>query len=147
MIINTTSALKDIYGGSRNGNLQKAPHYKYLHQGQACSSSSAIDKDIHARKRRVVAHAFSDHALKALEAFMLVNVDVWCKLLAQQSDEKATWAEPVDMARSANYLTFDVLGDLAFGKSFGLLQSPANRWLPEIMLASMARWQVVGRVL
>lgn len=32
------------------------------------------------------------------------------------------------------YLTFDVMGDLAFGKSFNLISSNENRYLPELMI-------------
>ena len=41
------------------------------------------------------------------------------------------------MSNWSNYLTFDVLGDLCFGKPFGLLTSSAQRYIPQMMLANM----------
>lgn len=143
-MINTAGALRDVYGGSKNTNVRKAPQYKFLHDGGAVSTHSVIDKEIHNRKRRVLSHAFSDAALRSFDDSIIENVDRWCDILGQKDGGKSTtWSSPKNMATWANYVTFDVLGDLCFGKPFGLLTSTATRWLPPMMLSRTLAFQVV----
>ncbi len=143
VIINTVGALHDIYAGSKNNNVQKAPMYKLLHIG-GTSTHSEINKAAHGRKRRVLGHAFSDQALKSMEVFITDNVDRWCKLLGEDNAEAAsTWSKSKDMAKWANYVTFDVLGELCFGKSFNMMDSTTNRGVPSMMLSRTQNFQVV----
>jgi hypothetical protein len=41
---------------------------------------------------------------------------------------KSEWGTAKNMADWCNYLTFDVMGDLAFGKAFDMLERPDNRF-------------------
>ena len=144
IIINTAEAVKDIYADAKHNNLQKAPLYTFLHDG-AVSVNSAIDKTVHARKRRILSHGFSDQALKALEPYMINNVNIWLDALLDSDQEKAdTWSKPRNMTQVANFLTFDVLGDLCFGKSFGLLTSSSQSWLPPLVMARTTLMNIVG---
>lgn len=60
---NSNTALKDIYGFKSNA--RKADFYKaFWASKDSASTHSSIDKAIHARKRRVLSHAFSDAAIK-----------------------------------------------------------------------------------
>ena len=146
VIINTAEALKDIYAGSKNSSVRKAPLYRFLHQGGATSTHSVIDKTVHGRKRRILSHAFSDQALKSLEPYMVGSIDTWLELLGEgHSGEKAaSWSERKNMSVWANYVTFDVLGDLCFGKPFGLLHDASTHFLPRLMLARATALQVVS---
>jgi hypothetical protein len=44
-----------------------------------------MDKHIHARKRRVLSHAFSDHAIKSMEKYVLGNVRTFCESIGQKN--------------------------------------------------------------
>lgn len=138
LVINTAEGLTKIYAGSKT-NVRKAPVYTYLHDGGASASATVINKDAHARKRRILSHAFSDTALRSLEEYMIQNIELWCTLLT----EGEGWSEVKDMSRWSNYLTFDILGELCFGKSFGLMTSPAQRYLPRMLLGTMHTFQTV----
>lgn len=60
---NSNTALKEIYGFKSNA--RKADFYKaFWASKDSASTHSSIDKAIHARKRRVLSHAFSDAAIK-----------------------------------------------------------------------------------
>ena len=60
---NSNTALKEIYGFKSNA--RKADFYKaFWASKDSASTHSSIDKATHARKRRVLSHAFSDAAIK-----------------------------------------------------------------------------------
>ncbi|KAL1840908.1 hypothetical protein VTJ49DRAFT_7650 [Mycothermus thermophilus] len=79
--------------------------------------------DDHRRQRRVLAHAFSEKALRGQEAIMRQYVD---KLISRLR-ERAVPGEPggsvVDVVKWYNFTTFDLVGDLTFGEPFGCLDS------------------------
>lgn len=88
--------------------------------GQKGKKTDIIDanNDDHRRMRRVLAHAFSEKALRGQEDIVRQYVDLFLKRMG----EKAALAEPIDIVLWYNFTTFDLIGDLAFGKSFNMLQ-------------------------
>jgi len=147
IIFNTTDGLRDIYTGSKNIDIQKAKNYVFLHERGVVSTHSAIDKDVHAAKRKVLAHGFSEQALRGLEYFMIENINKWLVVLLEGSaDETKGWSTPKNMAIYANYLTLDVLGDLCFGKSFNLIGSSKMRSLPKLMITRAAVFLTVSLI-
>ncbi len=98
----------------------------------AFSTHNEVNKERHARKRRVLSHAFSDKALKAMEEHILDHIEAFCAQLGSTT-------EPQNMAQLCDYLTFDVLGDLCFGKSFEMQHKPDNRFVKELISKSAVR--------
>lgn len=96
---------------------------------------SAINKRVHARKRRVIAHGFSDNAIKQLEAHIQDCTDTFNQHMytlptkGQVDKEPLPWSEPYDMGIWCNNLTFDVIAKLIFSKSYGMMENPAIRWI------------------
>ncbi|KAL8818092.1 MAG: hypothetical protein Q9223_003205 [Gallowayella weberi] len=78
---------------------------------------SANDAD-HSRYRRLLSHAFSDRALREQEPLLMHYID----FLARRLHERASSAEIVDMVQWFNFTTFDIVGDLSLGESFGNLE-------------------------
>lgn len=76
-----------------------------------------VERESHRRQRRAMAHAFSATALKEQEEYIRFHLDV----LIRRLWEHATKGETIDMMRWYNYMTFDIIGELAFGDSFGCL--------------------------
>ncbi|PWY82364.1 benzoate 4-monooxygenase cytochrome P450 [Aspergillus eucalypticola CBS 122712] len=109
----TTQAWKDIYGhGHRQ--LPKV-------SGSASNPKdiiSANDSD-HTRFRKAISHAFSAKGLQAQEPFIMEYVDKLINKLHSMAESEVA----VDMAKWYNLTTFDLIGDLAFGQSFGGLDS------------------------
>lgn len=72
----------------------------------------------HQRQRRLIAYAFSAAALSEQESYLQYYID----LLMKRLRERMQAGEPVDMARWYNYLTFDIISELAFGGPFNCLE-------------------------
>jgi hypothetical protein len=144
--INSNTALNKIYGF--NANVCKAEFYSVFPPTKdTFNTHSSIDKTAHARKRRVLSHAFSDTAIKHMERYVLANIRTFCANIgATSSPEKKGWTAPQNMADWCNYLTFDVMGDLCFGKAFGMLESPNNRFAIELIGNAAHRHLIVSWV-
>ncbi|KAF8851249.1 cytochrome P450 [Acephala macrosclerotiorum] len=138
---NTNTALKSIYGGKPN--VEKSQFYSvFPPKKELFSIHSAIDKVAHGRKRRVLSHAFSETAMKSMEKYILENVRILCNKLghhpAMKEKSKGEWGPALNMADWCNYLTFDVMGELAFGKTFNMLENDEERDV--IKLVANASW-------
>ena len=146
---NTNTALKEIYGFKAN--VRKADFYSaFPATKNAYSTHSAIDKATHARKRRVLSHAFSDAAIKSMESHVLANVRQFCSNLGEKvfsSEDKSGWTAPKNVSDQANYLAFDIMGALAFGKAFGMLERPDNRFAIDLVGNAAHRHLICGTYL
>lgn len=142
---NSNSALKKIYG--HDGNVIKSRFYSVFPATKdSFSTHSAIDKTAHARKRRVLSHAFSDAAVKGMEKHILDNIRNFCEGIESRVSsisEKKGWGKPQNMSDWCNYLTFDIMGDLCFGKAFGMLERPDNRFAIDLIGSAAHRHLIV----
>ncbi|KAI5920170.1 isotrichodermin C-15 hydroxylase [Camillea tinctor] len=139
---NSNAALKDIYGF--RANVRKAPFYDaFVHP--APNTHNARDKTLHARKRRVLAQAFSDSAMKEMERYILANIRTFCQQIGLgASNERKGWTEPKNMSDWCNYLAMDILGDLCYGKAFHMLEQPDNRYALELVSLATTRHLICG---
>lgn len=89
----------------------------------------ANDKD-HRRLRRLQSHAFSEKALTAQQDVIKTHLDTFIEQLkrraATTSEDASSENGIVDIVQWLNFLTFDTIGDLAFGSPFGCLLDPVN---------------------
>ncbi|KAM3544223.1 Isotrichodermin C-15 hydroxylase [Beauveria bassiana] len=142
---NSNTALKQIYGF--RSNVRKAEFYDaFVHP--AANTHNTRDKDVHARKRRVLSHAFAEGAMKEMQRYILGNVRTFCEQIglcdgASPADAKG-WSAPRNMADWCNYLAMDILGDLSFGKAFHMLERPDNRFALELVEAATTRHLICG---
>ncbi|KAI8948613.1 isotrichodermin C-15 hydroxylase [Xylaria longipes] len=139
---NSNSALKDIYGFKAN--VRKAEFYDaFAHP--VPNTHNTRDKNVHARKRRVLSQAFSDSAMKEMERYILANVRSFCEQIGlSASDDRKGWTVPKNMADWCNYLAMDILGDLSFGKAFHMLEQPDNRYALELVSLATTRHLICG---
>ena len=87
----------DIYGQSRNVKKAKGYH-AILPAPGAFSVHTAIDKDMHRHKRKVLAQGLSDDALKKFEPTLLACLSKFCEKLAEgQGDSEEDWTNPKNM--------------------------------------------------
>jgi hypothetical protein len=75
-----------------------------------------------------------------MEKYIMANVRTFCSALggkAENFSRKAgsgrQWSVPQNMSDWCNYLTFDVMGDLCFGKAFEMLENPQNRHVIDLI--------------
>lgn len=91
----------------------------------------ANDQD-HRRLRRLQSHAFSEKALTAQQDVIKTHLDTFIEQMKKQAlpageDEvKESGDGVLDIVQWLNFLTFDTIGDLAFGSPFGCLLDPVN---------------------
>ncbi|KAJ4312861.1 hypothetical protein N0V84_009715 [Fusarium piperis] len=115
----TANAMKKIYG-HRTSVAQtfekEALFYKPVRDQTDIINANTED---HRRFRRLLAHAFSDRALRGQEEIMQHYVDKFIMRLTELAHQD----EAIDIVRWFNFTTFDIIGDLAFGQSFGCLDS------------------------
>ena len=84
----------------------------------------------HARMRKLMDTAFTYKALKAQES----TVQSFVTLLMTRLREKASSGDGVVNAVDwFNFITFDIVGDLGFGESFGCLQNSHYHWWVDLI--------------
>ncbi|KAF7195849.1 Benzoate 4-monooxygenase [Pseudocercospora fuligena] len=81
------------------------------------------DRAEHTRKRKIIAHAFSPGAVHAFETHMADNLRRWVRQLDRISSyptERSGFAR-MNMMPWCTFVAFDIIGDLAFGAPFGMV--------------------------
>ena len=111
------SAWKDIYG-SRPG------HHEHFQKDLLIFSEvkgivTANDAD-HTRMRRLLAHAFSEKALREQETLLQGYVNALVLGLKKQIDDPAKGK--VCLSDWFMWMSFDIMGDFSFGESFNCLK-------------------------
>ena len=117
---NTTAAWQDIYG-HRNGrkDLNKHPiHVGAVDPMPGVSTISMADQENHARQRKALSHGFSKKALWEQEPI----VNGFVTKLMDNIHGFVQKGESFDIVKWFNFFTFDIIGDLSFGESFGCLE-------------------------
>ncbi|KAK1516903.1 averantin oxidoreductase [Colletotrichum costaricense] len=126
-------AWKDIYAHKTGGkkNFPKDPRvYGTDPNGHRNLITTLPDSD-HSRLRRVFSPAFSERSLKAQAPLILSYVDQLMGNIRRgiQTDSDAKF----DMVKLYNLTTFDIMAELAFGESLGLLaDSEYSEWVANI---------------
>ncbi|KAK4172834.1 cytochrome P450 [Triangularia setosa] len=77
--------------------------------------------DAHGQMRRYLSHIFSDLSLSEQEDIIARTMDVWVESLL----EKGPREEGFEMGKSFEMMKFDIIGKLAFGETFGGIETGA----------------------
>ncbi|KAM0280066.1 hypothetical protein ACHAQH_004262 [Verticillium albo-atrum] len=142
-------AYKDIYGhrvgaASDMPELPKATMFYHLSRRIPHNIISSTIED-HRGLRRSLAHGFSDKAMREQEPVVGRYVDLL--LLRLNGLCAPEGSAVVDLKEYYNWTTFDAIGDLVFGESFGCLE--ANRqhpWVDAILFAVRQGAFMIGLV-
>ena len=111
--ITDPAAVNLIYGP--NSRCRKGIGYDI--DNPLCSMHSTRDRAQHDVRRRIWSPAFSDKALRGYETRVEPFVNVLVKRIAEFK------GQPINVSKWFNFFGYDVMGDLAFGKDFGMLNS------------------------
>lgn len=85
----------------------------------------------HSRLRRSLAHGFSDSALRQQEPLLQTHTDLLVKRLHEHSNNGEA---SLDLCAWFNWITFDIVGLLTFGETFGCLNNTTNHpWMTIIL--------------
>ncbi|KAF5513850.1 Cytochrome P450 monooxygenase BOA3 [Colletotrichum fructicola] len=118
---NTAQSWKDIYD-KRKGH---SPFIKSdFYDGgnfaaEAHSIVSVRDPDEHAQMRRYLRDAFSDRSLREQEYLISQVIDHFIDRIGEEGGKP----DGIDIVMWFNLTTFDIIGSLAFGQSFGGVSS------------------------
>ena len=109
-------------------------------QGSKCTKAAFYDltkplvslqtlrvKALHDQRRRIWSPAFSDKALRGYEERMKKYRN---KLIAHF---EAFDGQPVNVSKWFKFYTFDIMGDLAYGKSFKMLETSEEHWAIKLL--------------
>ncbi|KAF2753078.1 benzoate 4-monooxygenase cytochrome P450 [Pseudovirgaria hyperparasitica] len=116
---NSAQAWKDIYN-FRPGHQTfiKSSFYEGGPFADQCGSIvSERDPIAHGKMRRYLSHAFSDASLSEQEHLISKTVDMLVDMTGKQG------VHGFDIGKAFEMMTFDIIGDLAFGESFGGVES------------------------
>ncbi|KAL2868047.1 cytochrome P450-domain-containing protein [Aspergillus lucknowensis] len=83
------------------------------------------DRAEHTRKRKTVSHTFSTKSIGQFEQYIHANIETLVKQLNRVSDlqrNPQNGYATVDALNWFNFVAFDIIGDLAFGAPFGMLE-------------------------
>ncbi|KAL4877750.1 cytochrome P450 [Aspergillus karnatakaensis] len=146
------SAWTDIMGHRSGPEMGKDPHF-YSPVTVGPPNLANAPRAQHGVFRRLMAHGFSEQAMRAQEPLIRGYVDLLVRRLREHSHSHShshsdsdsgneNGEKAVDMAAWYNYTTFDVIGDLAFGEGFGCLaESRMHPWIE--VVTSMGRFMTV----
>ncbi|EIN08535.1 cytochrome P450 [Punctularia strigosozonata HHB-11173 SS5] len=84
---------------------------------------SLTDPTQHSHRRRIWERAFTSSSLRDYEPVLAHRTDLLIAALTQQADDEKAEKKTIDLARWLGFLSFDIMGDLAFGGIFHLTQS------------------------
>ncbi|KAJ1332026.1 aspirochlorine biosynthesis cytochrome P450 monooxygenase [Microdochium nivale] len=133
----TAGGWRDIYG-HRQGHPQF--HKDPIHVGSVqdlpgSTTLTMANDEEHSRQRRTLSHAFSQKALLEQETIIRGYVDLMVTKLSVFADNQ----KPVNMCDWFNFTTFDIIGDMAFGRPFGCLRDGVwHDWVSLITLTIKA---------
>ena len=131
--INTATALKEIYG-SRKASVRKGEFYEAVQAAEGGPTTfTERDEAVHGVKRRLLSHAFSERAIQDSEQYVSTNINRWLEQLGAGPLSSAGWTAAKNVATWINYLTFDILTDLAYGRSFEMLSKNDMRFVAELL--------------
>jgi len=134
-MFNTPQALHDIY---TSPGVTKGKGYLHLHNEGTPNILSALDRELHRKKRAVIAPILSDRSMRVFEPEMVRQIDTFLRELLRSSRR----CETVDMSKRCERLGIDIVGQLSFGYDLNTQTDPANRTIIEgIKMRSRRRTQ------
>lgn len=126
-------AWKDICGHLKKGQAENGKDPKYTNEEMDKSLLSA-SRERHGPLRRILAHAFSARAMADQQPLINEFIDMFLQRLR---DHGQNGMRPINMTKWYEWATFDIIGNLAFGESFGCLQNSKSHPWVNILFASM----------
>lgn len=113
----------------------------YANDHPLVSMHTSRDRAQHDRRRKVWAPAFSPAALKGYEARVQRYNDLLIEGLSNGKFEKVgkggDGQGAVNVSEVFNWYSFDVMGDLAFGRSFDCLEGGQTHWAIKLLNEGM----------
>lgn len=146
---NTAEAFDAIYKSPRT-NVIKSDWYQCVRDsaGGFESTFTARQTARHAAKRRLLSQAFSERALRDYEPRICAHIEAWIEAIQDEMGDGDGDGDgglvDIDLGQWSNYLIFDILGDLGYGSSFGLVTTATNRSMVDLIPKATGGWYSLG---
>lgn len=130
LIYRSPQAWTDIYGHRKANKptFPKDPEFYIPAPSGLTNMLNATEAD-HTRQKRLLTHAFSERAMRDQEPLIQSYID----LFIARVRELSKGGQRVNVEEWLNFLTFDIIGDLAFGEPFGCLtEANYHPWVATI---------------
>ncbi|KAI1406722.1 cytochrome P450 [Hypoxylon fuscum] len=138
LVFNSATALAQIYNNDR---VTKPVAYLSNQVTPGVFNVwSALDRDLHRQKRKLIGPAVNDRSMRAFEPTMTEQVDILIRLVAQSQ------GRPIDMSWRCNYLGMDVVSLLSFGFALNSQTHEQYRFLSDKMAPNNRRLNAVMQV-
>lgn len=115
----TTQSFNDIYSHSGKDHQAFIKGTFYNHGLPEPGIVAKRNPERHRETRRLLSHGFSAKALKEQEGLLVEYIDLFVSQLAKHG----TKSTGVNMKEWFNWLSFDIIGELAFRESFGAVKA------------------------
>ncbi|KAE8447509.1 hypothetical protein EG329_010639 [Mollisiaceae sp. DMI_Dod_QoI] len=140
------SAIQEIYGHG-NGFLKSDFYDAFVSIQRGLFNTR--DRAEHTRKRKTVSHTFSPKSIGQFEVYMHQNLELFVQQWDTMSNNAHGQFAKLDCLHWFNYLAFDMIGDLAFGAPFGMLEKGKDiteiRMTPDAPITYAPAVQVLNR--
>ncbi|KAI2631083.1 cytochrome P450 [Hypoxylon sp. NC1633] len=133
-------AWKDIYGHRTTGAPEIPKYQKFYRTVPIPVSIITAERHEHSLVRRQLAHGFSDKAMREQEGIIGSYVNLLIRRLYENGKDGTV---ALNMHNWFNWTTFDVIGDLGFGSSFGSLENSSYHPWVKIITHNMKMLAVV----
>ncbi|KAF4999987.1 hypothetical protein FDECE_11335 [Fusarium decemcellulare] len=91
------------------------------------------DEHMHSIRRRHMSHSFSISYVKGMEQYLDANIAILCQKISTFAEKDQVF----DLKRLLHFYTIDVLGELAFSRSFGVQLSDDESLVPPVIEHSL----------
>ncbi|GAB0137977.1 hypothetical protein EsDP_00006227 [Epichloe bromicola] len=150
---NTAEAFDAIYKSPKTS-VVKSDWYQCVRDsaGGFESTFTARQTARHAAKRRLLSQAFSERALRDYEPRICAHIEAWIEAIQDEisdgnndgNNDGDGGLVDIDLGQWSNYLIFDILGDLGYGSSFGLVTTATNRSIVDLIPKATGGWYSLG---
>ncbi|KAK5999320.1 hypothetical protein QM012_005595 [Aureobasidium pullulans] len=118
---------KQIYGFRDGGKVEMIKDPRYHDTVKPTVTILTGDRDQHSELRKMLAPPFSEGSLKKQEYILHRYIDKFVEVVTR---EGKNGSEAIDMVNWWNFLTFDIIGFLAYGEQFNCLTtSKLHGWI------------------
>ena len=135
---NSASSLKSIYG--TKANTRKSDLYGcFPNFFNSFSTQTIVDEKAyhHAEKRKAVSSALHGDTAQNIEEAIFNNLETLCEILGDRPYNggeigRESWQE-VNVSDVMAHFSFDVMGEVCFGKNMGMQRQPEKRYIIPIL--------------
>ena len=123
VVFQSAQAFRDIYG--TKSNVQRSKNYEFWQRNKMdVNTLNTSDIALHHKKRRILNLVLNEKSVRAAGLFIQKHVDRWDELLPDGNGND--WSQSKNLAEWSNYLVFDILCDLCFGRSLNIKEPGEN---------------------